>query len=256
MQYHLSPRRTPGRTNFIALAIVLAGLIAGGCTTTLTESHTGGEAPESAIQLEAKSARVVLMPLDIQLTELTAGGLEEPKADWTESARHHVTAGLTAALADRGLTLREYRRPKKSASRRRDDQLEKLHSKVGGTIIVHHYDPMFHLPTKQGRLDWGLGETARQMGNDQESEFALFVFLRDSYATGGRKAAMVASTIVSSLIGTPVAKAGERVGFASLVDLRNGEVVWFNILYSDSGDLREDAPARAVVDDLMAGFPI
>lgn len=250
MQYRdpLRPRRS--RTSVLTLLVVLAGLSAGGCTTTLTESHTGGGATESAVKLDARNARVVLMPLDIQLTELTAAGLEEPKADWTEAARAHVTNGLSAALAERGLTLRQYQRPKRSKSVRRDDQLEKLHSKVGGTILVHHYDPMLRLPTKHGQLDWTLGDTARQLGNDQNSEFALFVFLRDSYATGGRKAAMV----VGSILGAGI-KAGERIGFASLVDLRTGNVVWFNVLYSDSGDMREAGPAREVVDDLMSGFP-
>lgn len=255
MQYGETPRRTPARTSLISLLVVLAGLSAAGCTTTLTESHTGGTATESALKLDAKKARVVLMPLDIQLTELTAAGLEEPKADWTEAARANVTAGLTAALADHGLALRQYNKPKRSQSARRDEQLEKLHSTVGGTILVHHYNAMNRLPTKQGQLDWTLGAMARKLGGDQNAEYALFVFLRDSYATAGRKAAMVASTIVSGLLGTPVAKAGERIGFASLVDLHSGKVVWFNVLYSDSGDLREAAPAREVVDDLMSGFP-
>lgn len=242
--------------NFQSLAFLMAVVALGGCTTTLTESHTGGAAAGDGVKLDAASARIVMMPLDIRVTELTAGGLEEPKADWTEAARTHVISGLNAAMGERGLTLRPYRKPKDAKRVRRDDQLEKLHSTVGGTILVHHYNQMNWLPTKHGNMDWTLGATARQLGNDQNAEFALFVFLRDSYATGGRKAAMVASTIVSSLIGTPVAKAGERIGFASLVDLRSGNIVWFNVLYSDSGDMREPEPARAVVDDLIAGFPI
>jgi hypothetical protein len=107
------------------------------------------------------------------------------------------------------------------------------------------------LPTKQGQMDWTLGRTARNLGNDQNAEFALFVFLRDSYGTGGRKAAKV----VGSIIGAGI-NAGERVGYASLVDLRNGDIVWFNVLYSDAGDTRRAEPAREVVDDLISGFPI
>jgi len=251
-----SPQAPRNRSSFQALAILIAAIALGGCTTTLTESHTGGTGTDDSIKVDAANARVVLMPLDIRVTELTAAGLEEPKADWTESARNNVIAALNASMAERGLTLRQYKKPKGAKRVRRDDQLEKLHSTVGGTILVHHYSQMNWLPTKQGKMDWTLGRTARLLGNDQNAEFALFVFLRDSYATSGRKAAMVASTIVSSLIGTPVAKAGERIGFASLVDLRTGNVVWFNVLYSDSGDVRVAEPAREVVDDLISGFPI
>ncbi len=256
MQTRLSLQESNHRSSLRVVVVLAAALVMAGCTTTLTESHTSGDGTNQAIKLDAGNARIVLMPLDIQLSELTAAGLEEPKADWTEAARSHVIAALNSEMSDRSLTLRQYRKPKDRKRQRRDDQLEKLHSKVGGTILVHHYSPMNRLPTKQGEMDWTLGRMARQLGNDQNSEFALFVFLRDSYATGGRKAAMVASTIVGSLLGTPVAKAGERIGFASLVDLRSGDVVWFNVLYSDSGDMREPEPARAVVNDLIAGFPI
>lgn len=236
------------------LAIAMSGLLLGGCTTSITESHTGGGASGGKVKLDAKSARVVLMPIDIELFELTAAGLKEPKADWTGTARVHVTGALTAYLAERNLHLARYRKPPDQKAAHRDNQLEKLHGVIGGTILTHHYDQMNRLPTKGGKMDWTLGSSARQLGNQQNAEFALFVFLRDSHATAGRKAALVASSIMS-IIGTPRLSGGERIGFASLVDLRNGNVVWFNALYSDSGDMREALPARDVVDDILSGFP-
>jgi len=237
---------------YFFVAAVLA-LFLGGCTTTVTESHTGGDSGQK-VNLKADSARVVLMPLDIELSELTAAGLKEPKADWTEAARANVTKALEGYLAKHNLQLGQYRRPGDARSANRDIQLEKLHATVGATILVHHYDQMNRLPTKAGKMDWTLGLAARDMGTQQQAEFALFVFLRDSYATAGRKAAVVASSIIS-IIGTPRVAGGERVGFASLVDLRNGSVVWFNVLYSDTGDMREPAPAAEVIDVLMDGFP-
>ncbi len=256
MLFGTSPQASRRHTSFHFLAIIAAAFVIGGCTTTLTESHTGGIDENESAKLDTNKSRVVLMPIDIQVTELTAAGLEEPKAGWTEAARQNLIGALNATMAEHGLTLRRYKMPKSKKRQRRDDQLEKLHSTVGGTILVHHYSQMNWLPTKQGEMDWTLGSTARQLGNDQNAEYALYVFMRDSYATSGRKAAMVASTIFSSVLGTPVAKAGERVGFASLVDLRDGDVVWFNVLYSDTGDIREAEPAREVVDDLISGFPI
>lgn len=235
------------------LIVGVLSLVLGGCTTTMTESHTG-EGSGQQVNLKAKSARVVLMPLDIELSELTAAGLKEPKADWTEAARVHVTKALENYLAKRNLQLRQYRRPADSRSANRDIQLEKLHAIVGGTILDYYYDQMNRLPTKGSRMDWTLGLAAREMGTQQQAEFALFVFLRDSYATAGRKAAVVASSIIS-IIGTPRVSGGERVGFASLVDLRNGAVVWFNVLYSDTGDMREPDPAAEVINVLMDGFP-
>lgn len=248
-----NPSALSGRRRLSAIVPVAALLafVISGCTTNITESYTGGSADSSSAAIDAKSARVVLMPLDIKLTELTAAGLEEPKAAWTELARRHVTNAIHNSLTEKGLKPRDYAKPADTKALRRDDQLTKLHAQVGGTIIRHHYDAQARLPTKQGRMDWTLGATARQLGNSQNAEFALFVFMRDSYATSGRKAAVA----VSRIIGAGV-QGGERIGFASLVDLRSGKVVWFNALYSDSGDLRKAEPAKDVVGDLMSGFPI
>ena len=49
---------------------------------------------------------------------------------------------------------------------------------------------------------------------------------------------------------------GMQVGFASLVDLETGDVIWVNRLISQAGDLRTVEPARKAVDELLAGFPL
>ena len=48
---------------------------------------------------------------------------------------------------------------------------------------------------------------------------------------------------------------GQQIGFASLVDLTTGEVVWFNHLHSTAGDLRTSEPAKKTVALLMSGLP-
>jgi len=42
--------------------------------------------------------KVLLMPPDVELSELTAGGLLEPKAEWTERAREHIQGALSREL--------------------------------------------------------------------------------------------------------------------------------------------------------------
>jgi len=48
---------------------------------------------------------------------------------------------------------------------------------------------------------------------------------------------------------------GVQVGYASLVDLRSGQVVWFNQLTRPYGDLRQAEPARETIEALLSGFP-
>ena len=41
-----------------------------------------------------RTARIAIMPTDIELFSISAGGLLEPKADWTEAASKHFRAAL------------------------------------------------------------------------------------------------------------------------------------------------------------------
>ena len=82
------------------------------------------------------------------------------------------------------------------------------------------------------------------------ADYALFISIRDSYASAERKAAMVAM----ALLGVGLA-GGSQVGYASLVDLRDGRLVWFNALRRGTGDLRESGSAEETLDALLQAFP-
>ena len=49
---------------------------------------------------------------------------------------------------------------------------------------------------------------------------------------------------------------GQQIGYASLVDLNTGRIVWFNDLKRFSGDLREPQAAAETVEVLLKGFPV
>jgi hypothetical protein len=49
--------------------------------------------------------------------------------------------------------------------------------------------------------------------------------------------------------------AGSQIGYASLVDLETGQVLWFNRLARGTGDLREAGAASESVHALLTGFP-
>mgnify|MGYP006887600109 CR=1 FL=1 len=94
-----------------------------------------------------------------------------------------------------------------------------------------------------------LGSVAA-ISRSHEADYALFLYVRDSYASAGR----VAVIVVAALMGAGV-PGGSQVGFASVVDLKTGDIVWFNRLVRQAGDLRTpDAAAetvRALVSDSL-----
>jgi hypothetical protein len=193
------------------------------------------------------STKVLLMPVDVELFSLSAGGVAEPKADWTDDARRH----MKAAIADKKTTLRLS--TVEISELEADEFAEQvgLHAAVASSIALHHaFGGMWALPTKAGQLLWSFGDAMAPIAAKTGARYGLFVWVRDSYASAERKAAMVAL----ALLGVGIS-GGVQVGYASLVDLHSGEVVWFNRLARGSGDLREAEPARESIDALLTRFP-
>ena len=192
------------------------------------------------------------MPIDIELSELTAAGVLEPKAEWTNLARAHVSAALKAELAEKNDALIAYRQPKDEKTAHLHQQLIKLHSVVGLTIIKHKLLPnkIFELPTKQDKFDWTLGRETTVFRQD-DADYGLFVYIRDSYTSAGR----VALIVVAAILRVGVS-GGQTSAFASLVDLRTGDVVWFNLLGSGSANLRTAETAREAVKELLTDLPL
>lgn len=194
-----------------------------------------------------KNAKVVLMPTDIELFSISGGGVLEPKADWTEAASRHFKAALAEKKRSIGLSAMEL--TDKDADE--FDEVNNLHAAVARSIALHHFGPgFFVLPTKEGKLDWSMGDSVKGIREKTGADYALFSWVRDSYASAERIAAMIGLALLGVGIG-----GGIQVGYASLVDLSSGRVVWFNRLGRATGDLREAKPAAETVEALLDKFP-
>jgi hypothetical protein len=201
-------------------------------------------------QLESikENPRVILMPPDIRYYLLTAGGVSEPHAEWTEAAQANFTTAIGDFAESIGTDLTIVDRNNLGAAH---IEYEKLHSAVGLTILQHQFG-MFKLPSKgNGEVfDWSLGPEISVLADEHDADYGLFVYYRDYQASGGR----VAFAVLAAAAGVGVATGSEH-GFASLVDLRTGDVVWFNVVNVGSGELRDEASAAATVDALFKDIP-
>lgn len=192
------------------------------------------------------ASKLVIVPVDVELFSLSAGGVPEPKADWTEAATRHFRAALENQKGLLGANLQDL------AEKDLDElaDINALHGAVAQSVFLHHMLDAIKLPTKNGLLDWSMGDSVKPLKDRTGADYALFTWIRDSYASAERKAAMVAMALLGvGLTG------GAQIGYASLVDLNTGRVVWFNVLRRASGDLRESGPAAETVQTLLAGFP-
>jgi len=222
------------------LAIVLSVCVAG-CTATDPKTARNAD-----FQFTLATKRVVLVNRDVELGELTTGGLFELRADWTQAAQKVIEDGIRAHFTTSNTEL-----VTASDATPHTIQLANLHDRVGEAILLHLYGGGAKLPNKANALDWTLGPGTNEMRDRYGADYALFVYIHDSYSTAGRRALQVAGAVFGV-----VASGGEQLGFASLVDLRTGNIVWFNFLDSDSGDLRDSSSATASLNRLLRGIPI
>jgi hypothetical protein len=95
-------------------------------------------------------------------------------------------------------------------------------------------------------FDWSLGSEVADLNPESDERYALFVFYRDYQASGGR----VGMAVFAALLGASV-YTGHQGGFASLVDLESGKVVWFNNVPLAQGDMRSPEGARRLVEQLF-----
>lgn len=191
-------------------------------------------------------SRLVVLPMDLELFSISAGGIEEPRADWTEAASRHLREALGKRTAQLGSNVQVLA----DADMDEFGEFMALERAVGASIFIHHARPNLALPTKGGLLKWSLGDAVQPLRAKTGADYALFAWIRDSYASPERKAAIVAMAFLGA-----VNFGGEQVGYASLVDLATGRVVWFNELYRLVGDLREPAGVEETLDTLLKGFP-
>lgn len=253
----------------IGCALFIVGFL-GACAQT--QAQNPNVAP---ISFSARS-KILLPPPDVELYEMTAAGLLEPRADWTSQGEANIRNALRAQGARRNTAFHEVAFDNLDPERAQTlGQIVKLHEAVAASMLAHQQG-VLRLPTKKGVYSWSLGpevsalreagrkgdesgEDGGEEGSEEgvtaasdaaDADYALFVTLYDSYSSAGRRAVQ----LVGALLGVGV-PGGVQVGYASLVELNTGDVAWFGSLARGTGDVRSADEANSTVADLLNGLP-
>lgn len=223
-------------------ALLGALLIIGGCA-----AGTANVAQIDRLERTGEDTRILLMTPDVKYYLWTASGMTELQAEWTEAARKNFISSSKAFAKEHDADLVVMG---KSVG---NDELvrryENLHAAVGNTILTNYFGGA-QLPSKAGGFDWSLGPGVAEIGERYSADYAMFVFYRDYQSSGGR----VAMSVLAAALGGGMATSAE-FGFASLVDLKSGDVVWFNRVTAGAGELRDPAGATRTVNKLFKDLP-
>ena len=204
--------------------------------------------PKYTIRIfDKERPQILLMPVDIEICELTIAGMCEPSASWTQSSKENIIISFEEILNTRNAILKKYNKNKQN-----DEiiQVIKLHTQIGQEIINNEYGP-FELPTKK-EFNWTLGKKVKLLEKKYKSDYAIFIFFRDQYSSTER---VIYNIVTAVLFPGIIPIGGSQIAFASLVNLNNGEITWFNGYYRSFGDVRDLEKARDTVNKLFEEFP-
>jgi hypothetical protein len=241
----MSLRSTRFRASLLILLLACAGAAAAASKNRVATDANG--------QPVHVSGSGVMIEPDIELSEVLAGGVQEPRREWSEHARQLYPTEVHRRLQAGGVqALPDYDVPDTLPAETRLGQVLRLNEAVSMSILSYTASGNQLATKPRNGLDWTLGPGVEELRKVTGADYALFTYIRDSYASSGRKALRIAGLL---LLGGDVG-GGSQVGVTTLVDLRTGQVVWFNYLARQTGDLRDEAGARKTVEDMLRGLPL
>lgn len=229
----------------LALLLLASFVLFTGCATT--PSHHTSVGGEILKKTPAKFS-ILILPMDIELYEISVGGVPELKAEWTESGKNNVKTVTENYFQSRELGHVFYQQAEEE--KESHAQFFRLMNEVGKAMLFHYQTPNLKLPAKKS-LEWSVGDISSVLKEEYDADYALYIHLKDHYSSGGR----VALGVVLALAGVGIG-GGVEIGWSYLVDLESGQVVWFDFIRSSSfGDIREKDGAKQAVNALLTGFP-
>lgn len=238
---------------------VLRRLVAAALLAAMSVAPVGAQertAAKGGFELSAQSGKTILVfrPA-VRVGAQSTGGLFEPNGDWTDEARRNIEAALTKQQATLGNIV--VAAPAVYGDEAQlVDEYSSLFAAVSQSVIQYQFFVGNRLPTKKrdnkaNIFDWSLGTGVASLPGAKDADYALFIYNKDAYGSTGRKLLQVVA-----LLGPGIAvTSGEHAGYAGLVDLKTGDLLWLNADGAMGGDVRTPDGAEKRVSQLLEGFP-
>lgn len=263
----------------VPLSFALSFLIAACGTPARLQQILPLERPETGFS-------VLLMPPDVELEERGLIG-SKARMDWAAEARQKTEATVRDILEARHIPVSIFLATDSHASEVQEAALAQQR------LLFQRIAERSAYRRRAGLIIGGAGRlssasASSDLGRGSDARYALFLAIRDRYSSTGRVVGQVAlgALFVASIVflgmpltpldlgdasprygsysgGSPAlaitaAPSGsscpEQVGYASLVDLDTGEVVWLNRVSEGCSDLRDPDDLRKTLELLLSGL--
>jgi len=213
-------------------------------------------AVKAGFELAANSGKTIMVfRPTVRTGAQSTGGMFEPNGDWTDQARKNIEAALTER--QKNLGNRVIAAPDSYGDQAiLVQEFSALFAAVSQSVIEYQFFTGNRLPTKKHDnkahvFEWSLGNGVAALPGAKDADYALFIYNKDAYGSTGRKLLQIVA-----LLGPGIAvKSGEHAGYAGLIDLKTGDLLWLNADGAMGGDVRTAEGAQKRVAELLEDFP-
>lgn len=206
--------------------------------------------PALSQNLEQRPKKVVLLPPQIFVFELSAGGVPTRMADWEAAARDNLVSAATR-MASASHLFELIRAPQLQSADA--DLLEAhigLYDRVAQSVFVYGRGDQSAWAHKKNEFDYTVGPGLAFLREQTGADAALIVLGSDFISSGGRKAAFIAGLALGIVM--PL---GQSFMTAGLVDLKTGNVQWMSFDASNSMDSRNAGDVDGLMRTLYQTYP-
>lgn len=227
-------------------AFFLVSLLAG-CASSRTYTPALNGTPE------AVPKRILLLPPEVRMQEVSAGGIAETVEAWSIKANENLIAALKQEVQQKQMfeivdmpTLSE-------AEQEILDQHVAMYEVVANNAYQFGLLRDGSWTERAKDLNYTIGPGLEFLARETGADAALFLVGIDSVSTTGRRVLFVVTTI---MFGLPVIPPGFSYVAAGLVDLHTGKLLWQSYDYGIGRlDLREFDDVQSLTASVLGTYP-
>jgi hypothetical protein len=232
------------KNTLLSLISLLIIVLATGCVPKTYRVH-----PQLETHLQDINSPS-LIPPDIKIYEISAGGVTELIDEWSKAGKDNVHHSVSTTLDSKKCHLIEPAIDDEIKEELED--IQALYRAVVQSIQLHAYGP-YLFPEKQKNFEYSVG-SIKNILDKTGSDSLIFVYGMDQISTAGRKVLMVLAT---GLTGADyiTAMSGLTLINIALID-SSGNILWYNVnAAKGTYDLRDTESTEKVVKVLLNDFP-
>jgi hypothetical protein len=195
--------------------------------------------------------KVVVLPVSIEVQEVTAGDVMEEVPEWSEEASRNVFESVSAAIS-KDVSLQEVSVPDLT-----ENTAEVVDEHMALYKLVVNTASDVGWQHKIRRFDYGIGPGLEELQRLTGADAAVMVYGEDYVSTAGRKAKAVAGNIpIVNIFSGPAPALGHSFIHIGVVDLRTGDLLWMNSDYrKGTTSLRNPEDTEKIISSIFDWYP-